>query len=591
MRFILSILFLVLLNVAFGQREHTLQVTGVDKPADFFTKKFSYRIHLKDSVQAKAEVVALYNKLRSFGYFAASIDSTICDTAKTYTYIYVGERSEYMIIKNGNVDPGLLSNAGVRGAILNQKKIPVADAELIKHKIIAQCENTGYPFAAARLDSFAYDTNHVFTARLYLQKNEPILYDSLQIQGKTKTKRAFLRSYLGLKIGKPYNESNIRKIQQRLNELQFVETVQPHNVSIVNGKAKVNLFLKDKKSSQFDFLIGFLPGSSGQKLLITGEARIHLFSLFGMGEEFYLQWKKLQPKTQELDVKVVYPYLLGLPLGINARFQLYKRDTSYVDIDGDYGVQYNFVGSNYLKASLKQKITIITNIDTGYIRTIRALPKNLDITTNEFALEYYLQKLNYRFNPVDGYVLRVNGSAGVKQIKRNNTIMNMYDEVRKENFGFLYDTTRLKTFQFRLGISIEKYWKLAARHTIKTSAEGSYFFSRNIFENEKFRIGGVNNLRGFDDQSIFTPYYGIANVEYRFLLSRNSYFSAFFNAAVVQDTRPGKGPVDFPYGFGAGAAIETKIGIFGLTYAMGNQLDNKLSIKSAKIHIGYVNYF
>jgi outer membrane protein assembly factor BamA len=249
------------------------------------------------------------------------------------------------------------------------------------------------------------------------------------------------------------------------------------------------------------------------------------------------------------------------------------------------------VGSNYLKASLKQKITIITNIDTGYIRTTRSLPKNLDINTNEFALEYYLQKLNYRFNPVDGYVLRVNGSAGVKQIKRNNTIMNMYDEVRKENFGFLYDTTRLKTFQFRLGISIEKYWKLAARHTIKTSAEGSYFFSRNIFENEKFRIGGVNNLRGFDDQSIFTPYYGIANLEYRFLLSRNSYFSAFFNAAVVQDTRPGKGPVDFPYGFGAGAAIETKIGIFGLTYAMGNQLDNKLSIKSAKIHIGYVNYF
>jgi hypothetical protein len=50
-------------------------------------------------------------------------------------------------------------------------------------------------------------------------------------------------------------------------------------------------------------------------------------------------------------------------------FQLYKRDTSYVDIDGDYGVQYQFVGSNYLKASLKQKITIITNVDTAYIKS------------------------------------------------------------------------------------------------------------------------------------------------------------------------------------------------------------------------------
>jgi hypothetical protein len=67
------------------------------------------------------------------------------------------------------------------------------------------------------------------------------------------------------------------------------------------------------------FCWDFCRFSSGQKLLITGEARIHLFSLFGVGEELYLQWKKLQPKTQELDVRVVYPYLLGLPLGINAQ--------------------------------------------------------------------------------------------------------------------------------------------------------------------------------------------------------------------------------------------------------------------------------
>jgi outer membrane protein assembly factor BamA len=142
-----------------------------------------------------------------------------------------------------------------------------------------------------------------------------------------------------------------------------------------------------------------------------------------------------------------------------------------------------------------------------------------------------------------------------------------------------------------VGISIDKYWKLAARHTIKTSFSGAYFFSRNIFENEKYRLGGVSSLRGFDDQSIFTPYFAMANLEYRFLLSKNSYFHTFFNSAMVEDARAGKGPFDFPFGFGAGAAIETKIGLFGITYAMGRQLDNKLSFRSAKIHFGYVNYF
>jgi outer membrane protein assembly factor BamA len=262
-----------------------------------------------------------------------------------------------------------------------------------------------------------------------------------------------------------------------------------------------------------------------------------------------------------------------------------------LDLDGDYGIQYQIIGSNYLKASLRQKTTIILNTDTAYIKSTRRLPPNLDISTNEFALEYFLQRLDYRFNPTSGYVLTVSGSAGVKKIKKSNAVLGLIDEVTGENFSFLYDTTRLKSFQFRVGIAIDKYWRLAARHTIKTSFNGAYFYSPSIFENEKYKLGGVNSLRGFDDQSIFTPYYAMANLEYRFLLSKNSYFSAFFNSALVQDARPGKGPFDFPFGFGVGAAVETKAGIFGITYAMGKQLDNKIDFKSAKIHFGYVNYF
>ena len=590
MRFASTIFFLFLLKFSFSQSNYSLQVVSSDKPKEFFTKKFSYKKHFKDSLQANIEVKDLFNKIRSFGYLASSIDSLVSDTTQTVIYVYVGDKFENIVLRNGNVDPTLLANAGVKGAVLNGKRIPVGDAEVVKAKVIQQCENTGYPFASVKLDSCTAYQN-LYSAKIYLQKNELITYDSVQIFGKTKTKKVFLRNYLGLKVGKPYNESNIKKIQQRINELQFVECIQPRTVLFQNGKARVNLYLKDKKSSQFDFLLGLLPGASGQKLLITGEARIHLFSLFGMGEEFYLEWKKIQPKTQQLDVRLVYPYLVGLPLGINAQFQLYKRDTSYLDINGDYGVQYQFVGSNYLKASLRQKISIITNVDTAYIRQTRSLPKNLDISTNEFALEYFLQKLNYRFNPVDGYVLKLSGSAGVKKIKRNNNIVGLYDEVTGRNFDFLYDTAHLKTFQFRIALAFDKYWKIAPRHTIKTTFEGKYFFSRNIYENEKYRLGGVNSLRGFDDQSIFTPYYAMANLEYRFLLSKNSYFSTFFNAAVVQDARLGKGSVDFPFGFGAGAAIETKVGVFGITYAMGKQLDNKISFKSAKIHIGYVNYF
>ncbi|MES2619306.1 MAG: POTRA domain-containing protein [Bacteroidota bacterium] len=590
MRLFLTFCLFLFLQFSFGQTNYSLQVISSDKPKEFFAKKFSYRNQFKDSLQPAKEGKELFEKLRISGYLAASIDSTVIDSTTMRLHIYVGDKFDNIILRNGNLEAALLSNAGVRHQLTSGKKISIADVEVVKSKIIRECENSGYPFASVVLDSFESISN-LFSARVFLQKNDLIQFDSIQIIGKTKVKRAFLKNYLGIKLNKPYNETTVKRITQRLNELQFVEAIQPSTVEFSNGKAKVNLYLKDRKASQFDLLLGLLPGSSGKKLLITGEARIYLISPFGMGEEFYLQWKKLQPKTQQLEVRVSYPYLIGLPIGISARFELYKRDTSYLDLDGDYGIQYQIIGSNYLKASLRQHNTIVTNVDTAYILQTRSLPKNLDVSTNEFALEYFLQKLNYRFNPISGYVLKVGGSAGVKKIKKNNNITGLYDELRNENFGYLYDTLPLSTFQFRIALSIEKYWKLASRHTIKTSFDGKYFYNRNILDNDKYRIGGVNSLRGFDDQSIFTPYYAMANLEYRFLLSKNSYFSAFFNSAVVEDLRVGKGPVDFPFGFGVGAAIETKAGIFGITYAIGKQLDNKITFNSGKIHFGYVNYF
>lgn len=590
MRYGLLLTLFMLTGICFGQGKYTMQVSAVDKPAEFFHKKFSYPAHPKDSAQANAEAIELLDKLRSAGYMASSVDSAVYDSLHTYIYMYVGEPFERVVIRNGNIDESFLASAGVKNAVLSGKQVNIRLVQMVKEKILSQCENTGYPFASVKLDSINY-INGVFTAGLYLNKHDLIVIDTVRILGKTKVKRVFLRNYLGLKTGKPYNEINVQRISQRLKELQFAEPLQPHTVEFANGKAAINLYLKDKRASQFNFLLGFLPGSSGKKLLITGEAKIHLFSPFGLGEELYLEWQKLQPKTQQLDVRVSYPYLVGLPLGVSVRFQLYKRDTTYLDLDGDYGIQYQIIGSNYLKASLRQKTTIILNTDTAYIKSTRRLPPNLDISTNEFALEYFIQQLDYRFNPTSGYVLTVSGSAGVKKIKKSNAVLGLIDEVTGENFSFLYDTTRLKSFQFRVGLAIDKYWRLAARHTIKTSFNGAYFYSRSIFENEKYKLGGVNSLRGFDDQSIFTPYYAMANLEYRFLLSKNSYFSAFFNSALVQDARPGKGPFDFPFGFGVGAAVETKAGIFGITYAMGRQLDNKIDFKSAKIHFGYVNYF
>ena len=590
MKRLLFLLAVIWLKSSSAQEPFKFEVVCHDKPAAFFAKKFSYKATFTDSIKQRKEIDYIYGMLRQNGYLTSSVDSVVKLGHTIFAYIYVGDKFETITIYNGNIPEDFLPDIGLR-KLGEGKVIPADGTQLFKAKVIQSCENIGYPFAEVTLDSFSVLNGNI-SVKLYLQLHELFRYDTLQIQGKTKVKGVFLRNYLGIKAGKVYNEATVRRINQRLNELQFAEAIKPHTVEFRGEKGRVKVYLKDKKASQFDLLIGVLPGSSGQKVLITGDVKIHLVSPFGVGEELFLQWQKLQPKTQTLNVKIIYPYLVGLPLGVNINFELYKKDTAYLELNGDYGLQYQMVGSNYLKASYRQKISIILEPDTNFVKINRSLPPNLDLSTNEFALELYLQKLNYKFNPVSGYILQTSIAAGARTIKKNTTLLGLYDYQEGKSFGYLYDTLKLTTFQLHIAVMIDKFWKLNSRNTIRTMLEGKYFFADHVLENEKYRLGGVTSLRGFDDRSIYTPYYGMADLEYRYLISKNSYFFVFFNAAMVKEAGHfANKPFDFPYGFGAGTTFETKIGLFGLTYALGSQQGNALSFKTGKIHFGYVNYF
>ncbi|MCS6819059.1 MAG: BamA/TamA family outer membrane protein, partial [Chitinophagales bacterium] len=456
----------------------------------------------------------------------------------------------------------------------------------LQKRLLSDAEQNGYPFAVVEIDSISQFPP---LARIKIQQNEFFSFDTLDLPVKTRVKKSFLAAYLGIKKNKPYNESRVAAITQRLNMLPFVELVYPHSIYFEKEKARVQLHLKDRKASFFNAFVGFLPSSAGRQVLITGEVRLNLYGLIGYGEQIHIEWNKTLPQTQTLKTALMVPYLFGLPIGTDLRFELFKRDTSWLDLDRDFGLRYQFAGMNYLRFSLKQKTTIVQRIDTLQIKLNRSLPQALDINTNEGAVEYYFMNLDYRFNPTRGWQITAGISAGVKSIKRNPVISALIDESRGEPFAYLYDSIARNNFQFSWWLLLDKFWPVHKRMTVLTGLKARYFYSPIILENEKFRIGGMNTLRGFTEESIFTPYYGIANLEYRYLLSRNAYFFSFFNAAVIQ--RLNSKAQDYPLGFGAGVSLETKAGIFALSYAIGTLHRETLLFRNSKIHFGYVGYF
>ena len=105
-----------------------------------------------------------------------------------------------------------------------------------------------------------------------------------------------------------------------------------------------------------------------------------------------------------------------------------------------------------------------------------------------------------------------------------------------------------------------------------------------------FRLGGLTTIRGFNEESIYASQYGIGTVEYRYLYEKNANIRIFSDLGLIKN-QSYSSDFNFYVGFGIGASLETKAGIFNIDYAMGKQENQILQLSDAKVHIGYVNNF
>ena len=67
------------------------------------------------------------------------------------------------------------------------------------------------------------------------------------------------------------------------------------------------------------------------------------------------------------------------------------------------------------------------------------------------GVDYEFNNTNYRLNPTKGNEFRIITSVGTKKIKKNNEVLELKDPGNPSfDFDTLYDTIKLKTYQFRI---------------------------------------------------------------------------------------------------------------------------------------------
>lgn len=555
----------------FQVQYHTIYQTK--RKASFAeTQKVKNEVELFTSIQKT--LIEFYES----GYLLANVDSFSLKDKTYHVYISSGSIYKWARLKQGNIDEKALLQVGFREKVYFNEPIHYKNYYRLQKRLFAYYENNGYPFAAVSIDSVIINGSQM-NGVLQVNKGERILIDTIVNTGKAKIAPGYLHAYLGLKKNRPYNEAEVRKIQNRIRSLPFANMTTKPIIEFEGAKASLFLNIDKRNANQFSGIVGIVPNNDKDAdFLITGDIRLRLQNLLKRGELLNVQWQRLQTATQNLKVEIMYPYLLNTPIGLEGKFNFYRIDTSFYTIQLNVAALYMLRGNDHLKLFYSYNTTRKI-LDENGVSTIGGI-NNIDV--NYYGVGLQLERTDFRLNPRKGWNAYFSGAIGTKNFLSSpaTDTVNVSDTTNTNN-----------QLQMQFTTHVEYYIPFAKRFTLKFATRGGYIFNNNLYSNDLLRIGGLNTLRGFDEESIYSNLYGIGTTELRFLFDERSFVNVFCDAGYYQ-TRTRSGFRDsYVVGFGAGITFDTKIGIFTFNYALGTQQDSPVDFRRSKIHFGYINYF
>lgn len=574
------------------------------------TEKTDYNlvVHYKDSIkeplpillktkfsgldQANIYINSLTKLFADKGYLVCSVDSVWYLQNNVHIDFYVGKKYKWIKLRTNNIDKSLLSKVGYAAKNFAEKPLNISAIDLLKERLLTYYENEGFPFAAVYLDSIAINDDKISAS---LMVNQGLVYriDSINNYGKLKLNTKFLQQYLNIINGSVYNREKLKEVDKRMLELPYAQTEQPSSLNMLGSGSILNLYVNNKKSSEVSAIFGFLPDANNTgKLQVTGDVNLDLKNVFGAGESLLLKYQALQPKSPRLNLGYEKPYFLKSPFGLGFLFELFKKDSSFLQVNAQLGLQLNLTNKQSGKILVQWQTANLLQggIDTNAIKFNKKLPFNIDVKSVNVGITYEFRNTNYRFNPLTGSDVTLTALTGIKNIKKNNDILAL--KTTGFNYDKLYDSVKLKSYQLRFKIAAAHYFKISKSSTFKTAVNIGLYSSPTVFRNEVFQIGGYRLLRGFNEESIYATRYAVVTAEYRSLLSLNSYLFGFIDIGATQAKFQNVNAQNFFTGTGLGIAYETKAGLLNLSLAVGKRNDVPFNIRQAsKIHFGYVNYF
>ena len=370
----------------------------------------------------------------------------------------------------------------------------------------------------------------------------------IKTEGNTFTKERVFKHTLLLKEGDILNSHKLREGWRRLYNLGFFETVEIEPLFV--SSSAVDLLVKVKEAEQRGQLLLGAGYSSVSGL--EGHIQLSRDNLGGVGKKIKLDWK-FGKKRSDYDIGYIDRWWRDSSLRLECNLydllhKYYEGEGAYQKkrIGGKIGLGWPIWKNMQISIRLRNEEVTISQIEG------KPLPEDLELEAGskiERSLELMLDRnTRVRDEAFNSY----KGSYSFLSVEKSGDFL-----------GGDLDFTKYKA-EWRGYLRKGDFWK----SPILAYRLGGRWGEKLPFY-EEFYLGGLETLRGYEENEFRGNKAVLASLELRVPLSKELLGSLFVDAgnAWSEDSSM----EDFKVGWGFGIRFKTPIGLIRLNYGVGEE--------------------
>ena len=547
---ILFFLLLIIYSQAISQN-FNLKIKGENEIENKIIDSIGYKTSHVNTKSIIDENNLFLDRIRKEGYCESNMISNIKIKDSIFQFNYsIGGKTNFIHIY---VEEKFLEFIPVGYTKIKDTIIlPFKQSELFLNSIVKKLEINGFSMARVKLINIQKKSKSIL-ADLSIQEEIKRKLNDIVIKGTAKFPESHKKNILRLYQNKVFNQKNLENLYTDFEKIRFVKQTKYPEILFTKDSTKVYVYLEKAKSNTFDGFVGF-TNDENKNVVLNGYLDLSLNNILNSGEKIALNWKSDGKGQKTFNLGIDLPYIFKSPLVLKTQLNIFKQDSTFqntqTSIDLGYLLNYNkrfFIG--YQSTESNNIKNLLTSNLSSYNNSF--VTSSMEFVT--FKSDDFLFPEKTRLDIKTGFGKRESKLSSDKQI---------FSELTFKNNFYLNDKNifYLKTQHF-------------------------YLQSNSYIINELHRFGGINSIRGFNENSLQGNLFSAILTEYRFVISPSLYAHSILDYAIIQDKTTNTS--SNLYGIGIGIGILSKNGLFNLVYANGSTNDQTSKLSNSIVHVSF----